>query len=382
MPRQYLSPPEVGPTFGRYNKGIRVGDRIFLSGQVPWDEDGAIVGPGDINAQAGQVMRNTGLVLEAGGGSFPDLAMTRVYTTNVQHRDVLAQVRQANEIADTTATLVEVNGLVDPYFMTEMSGIAHLGGDRRVIAPDDVHPVGWPYVHGVRVDDTIYAAGQIALDPAGNLVGPGDPEAQADQAARNLVRVLEAAGGSPDDLVYVMLYVTNPAYIPAIREARQKHGLTGCTSTLVVIPSLATADFLIEIEAIAVTGTEKRVIRPSDVHDVSQRYEHAVVAGNTVYLAGQIAVDPSGNLVGPGDADAQAKQLYENMSRVLAASGASFDDVVSTTTYMTNIQHRQAVNQARADYGLTHATNTSVVISALAQPDFLLEVEAIAVVDD
>jgi enamine deaminase RidA (YjgF/YER057c/UK114 family) len=382
MPREFLSPPEVGPTFGRYSKGVKTGDRIFLSGQVPWDADGNVVGPGDINAQAGQVMRNAQLVLESGAGSLTDLASTRVYTTNVQHRDVLAQSRTAHGLADTTATLAEVNSLVDPNFKFEMSGIAHLGGEQRVLAPETVHQTGWPYVHGVQVDDTVYLSGQIGLDPDGNLVGRGDPEAQADQAAQNLIRLLEAAGGSADDVVYTMLYVTNPAFIPAVRAARQKYGLTNCTSTLIVIPSLATADFLIEMEAIAVIGTEKTVIRPTDVHTVSPRYEHAVITGDTVYLAGQIALDPEGNLVGRGDAEAQARQLFNNMERVLASCGGTYDDIVATTTYMTNLQHRASVNKVRGELGINTPANASVVISALAQPEFLLEVEAIAVLGD
>jgi enamine deaminase RidA (YjgF/YER057c/UK114 family) len=179
-----------------------------------------------------------------------------------------------------------------------------------------------------------------------------------------------------------MLYVTNPMYIPAVRAARQKYGLTGCPSTLVVIPSLATGDYLVEIEGIAVIGTEKTVIRPDDVHDVSARYEHAIVTGNTVYCAGQVSADLEGHVIGIGDAEAQARQLYENMSRVLKAAGASMSDIVSTTTLMTNIQYRQAVNQVRGEFGVTDATNTSIVISALAMPEYLLEVEAIAVVGD
>jgi enamine deaminase RidA (YjgF/YER057c/UK114 family) len=380
MPRQFISPPDVGPTFGRYNKGLRAGNRIFLSGQVPWDADGNVVGAGDFNVQTAQVMRNTGRVLEEGGGSFSDIAMTRVFTTSVTFRDVIGDARSRSDMTNSTSTLTQVESLVDPYFMLEISGIAHVGGTREAVSPDSVHPTRWPYVHGVRVDDTLYISGQIAVDPQGNLVGRGDAEAQADQAAQNLVRVLEAAGGSPNDLVYKGVYVTNPGYIEATRTANRKYGLTGCPSTLLVIPSLANADYLVEIEAIAVIGTEKTVIRPGDVHQVSGRYEHAIVAADTIYCAGQVSADLDGNVVGRGDAEAQATRLYENMSRVLQAAGASLSDVVSTTTFMTNLQHRQAVNQVRAQYGVTDATNTSVVISALALPNYLIEVEAIAVV--
>jgi 2-iminobutanoate/2-iminopropanoate deaminase len=70
------------------------------------------------------------------------------------------------------------------------------------------------------------------------------------------------------------------------------------------------------------------------------------------------------------------------MGRVLAASGATFNDVVSMTVYMTNLQHREGHNKVRGELGITTPANTSVVISALAQPEFLLEVEAIAVLGD
>jgi enamine deaminase RidA (YjgF/YER057c/UK114 family) len=382
MAFQYLSPSDVGPTFGRYNKGLRAGNRIFLSGQVPWDGDGNVVGAGDVDVQAKQVFRNMGRILEEGGGSFTDIAMTRTYTTNVLHRPVIGDTRRANGLTESTNTLAVVNSLVEPAFALEISGVAYVDTPLERISPETVHRTVGTYVHAVRANETLYVAGQIALDRDGNLVGPGDIETQAEQTAQNLVRVLEAGGASPDSVVYLMIYVTNPLFIDAVRAARRKHGLAGCASTLIVIPSLAQAEFLVEIEAIAVVGAEKQVIRPEDVHDVSARYEHAVRFGDTLYLSGQVSADLDGNLVGPGDASAQARQLYDNMGKVLKAAGTSFADVVNTTTYMTNVQHRPKVNEVRTASGLSHATNTSVVISALASPGYLLEVEAIAVLGD
>jgi enamine deaminase RidA (YjgF/YER057c/UK114 family) len=381
MPRQFINPADTGPTHGRYSKAVVSGNRVFMAGQVPVDPDGNVIDPGDIEAQDSATLENVGRVLKEAGCSFEDLVWSRIYSTNVMQRGALARGREANNLAGTPTTLTEVKGLANPYMRLEMSGIA-IAGDKKVISPDTVHQTGWPYVHGVQADDTLYLSGQIARDLDGNLVGPGDIEAQADQAARNLIAVLEAAGGSAEDVVYTCIYVTSPTFIQAVRAVRQKYGLTNCTSTLVVVPSLATADFLVEIEAIAVIGTEKKVIRPADVHEVSGRYEHAIVAGDTIYLSGQIALDPEGNLVGPGDSEAQARQLYANMERVLAASGATFDDVVTMTVYMTHLQHREGHNKVRGELGITTPANTSVVISALAQPEFLLEVEAIAVLGD
>jgi enamine deaminase RidA (YjgF/YER057c/UK114 family) len=382
MPRQFINPPDAGPTYGRYSKAVQSGNRIFVAGQVPVDTEGNVAGLGDLEVQISQTLRNTGRVLEEAGAAFTDMAITRVYPTSVAYREQIGSARRAAGMNTATSTLAVVESLANPQLLLEISGIAHTGGERKTFSPDTVHQTPGTYTHGVQVDNTLYIAGQIALDQQGNLVGRGDAEAQADQAAQNLLRVLEAAGGAPDDVVYTCLYITNPAYITAVRAARQKYGLTGCPSTLIVIPSLATADYLVEIEAIAVLDSAKRVIRPGDVHEVSPRYEHAIVVDDTVYLAGQVALDPSGNLVGPGDAEAQARQLYANMERVLAAAGGTFDDIVSATVYLTNLQHREGHNQVRGELGITSPANTSVVISALAQPEFLMEVEAIAVLGD
>jgi enamine deaminase RidA (YjgF/YER057c/UK114 family) len=382
MTRRLLDPTETGPPAGFYRKGVQTGNRVFVSGQVSRDERGETTGAGELDRQIERVIANLGSVLRAGGASFADLAMTRTHVDSVLYRAALGEARRRHGLSGATSTLAVVQSLADPRLRVEIGGVAHTGGRREVLLPDTVHPPPGTYAHGVRVDDTLYVAGQIGLDPAGNLVGRGDPEAQAEQAVRNLVRVLEAAGGSPGDVVYLCNYVTPPAYVEAVRAARRAHGFTACPSTLVVIPSLASADYLVEIEAIAVLGTARTVIRPADVHPVSPLYEHAIVAGDTIYLAGQVAADGEGNPVGPGDAEAQARQLLHNMERVLAAAGAGLEDVVSTTTYLTNLQHREAVNRVREEVGLTSAASTGLVISALARPEYLVEIEAIAVVGD
>jgi enamine deaminase RidA (YjgF/YER057c/UK114 family) len=239
MPRQFINPPDAGPTYGRYSKAVRSGNRIFVAGQVPVDTEGNVTGPGDLEVQISQTLRNTGRVLEEAGAAFTDMAMSRVYPTSVAYREQSGSARRAAGMNTATSTLAVVESLANPALLLEISGIAHTGGERKTFSPDTVHQTPGTYTHGVQVDNTLYIAGQIALDQQGNLVGRGDAEAQADQAAQNLLRVLEAAGGGPDDVVYICLYITNPAYVTAARAARQKYGLTACPSTLLVIPSLA-----------------------------------------------------------------------------------------------------------------------------------------------
>lgn len=108
-------------------------------------------------------------------------------------------------------------------------------------------------------------------------------------------------------------------------------------------------------------------------------YSHAAKAGGFVFLAGQIAQDAEGNLVGRGDIEAQAVQVFENMKAVLASAGTTLDQVVKLTTYTTNVVYRQKIAEVRARYFTNYfPPNTFLVVSSLATPDYLLEIEAVA----
>lgn len=108
-------------------------------------------------------------------------------------------------------------------------------------------------------------------------------------------------------------------------------------------------------------------------------YSHAVKAGGLVFVAGQVALDPEGNVVGRGDIEAQVVQVFENLNTVLALAGGTLDDVVKLTTYTTSLAYRQKIAEVRARYFRTYfPPNTFVVVASLASPDYLLEIEAVA----
>jgi enamine deaminase RidA (YjgF/YER057c/UK114 family) len=106
--------------------------------------------------------------------------------------------------------------------------------------------------------------------------------------------------------------------------------------------------------------------------------------GRLVVVSGQIAQDSAGELVGPGDPAAQARQVFENMGRCLAEAGAGFGDVVKLTFFVLDVAHLPALREAR-DAVIDTArppASTAVQVAALAAPGYLLEVEALALVDD
>lgn len=114
-------------------------------------------------------------------------------------------------------------------------------------------------------------------------------------------------------------------------------------------------------------------------------YTHVVEVrgGRTVYIAGQVALDAAGNIVGKGDFAAQTTQVFENLKLALAAVGATFDNVVKVTTYVTDLSQMQALREIRSKYyGKNPPASTLVQITQLAHEALLIEIEAIAVVPE
>jgi len=112
-------------------------------------------------------------------------------------------------------------------------------------------------------------------------------------------------------------------------------------------------------------------------------HSYAVDVGDArlIFLAGQFGTDEDGNLVGKGDMFAQARQMLKNIQEVLRANDADFGDVVKTTTYLTDIAQRSEVTRARAEFLPTPPPpSTLLEVPLLCDPDFLIEMEVIAVV--
>jgi enamine deaminase RidA (YjgF/YER057c/UK114 family) len=116
-------------------------------------------------------------------------------------------------------------------------------------------------------------------------------------------------------------------------------------------------------------------------------FSQVVVASGTrmILTAGQVSIDERGALVGPGDVGAQTAQCMRNIGLALTAAGASFADIVKITTYVVNYspEHRAVIGKARAPFFANRPppASTLIGVSALALPEWLVEIEAVAVID-
>jgi enamine deaminase RidA (YjgF/YER057c/UK114 family) len=125
-------------------------------------------------------------------------------------------------------------------------------------------------------------------------------------------------------------------------------------------------------------------INPDGVHKPFAGYSHAVTAEGAqklVFCAGQVAADPDGKVLPPDDFEAQTKMVMQNLTRALAAGGAKLADVTKITIYICN-QHDVPKARGILDnyFGTNPPGSTLCVLRGLANPNFLLEIEAIAAV--
>ena len=115
-------------------------------------------------------------------------------------------------------------------------------------------------------------------------------------------------------------------------------------------------------------------------------YSHVaiVAAGKQIHVAGQVAFNADGQLVGKGDVGAQAEQVYTNLGAALAAAGASLRDVFKLVTYVVNLtpEKAAAVRAVRMKYlgDGPYPASTMVGVTSLVNPDLLVEIEVIAMV--
>lgn len=113
-------------------------------------------------------------------------------------------------------------------------------------------------------------------------------------------------------------------------------------------------------------------------------YTPVVKVDETVYIAGQVSAAIDGSVVGKGDPEAQVRQVWCNIESAVQSVGGTLQNIVKTTTYITSSDYMMAVRTVRDELfqGGNPPTSTLLVVTALAHPDFVVEIEAIAVVDE
>ena len=123
------------------------------------------------------------------------------------------------------------------------------------------------------------------------------------------------------------------------------------------------------------------VLKLKNVHP-TVGYSHAAKAGNTLYIAGQVAQDVAGNVVGKYDIAAQARQAFTNLQNIMEEAGGSLLNIVKMTTFLTDFNDIDTFRSVRNEFfSEPFPPNTLLIINSLALSDYMIEVEAVAVLD-
>ena len=130
----------------------------------------------------------------------------------------------------------------------------------------------------------------------------------------------------------------------------------------------------------------KKQLQTSELSAPSGHFSQAVVApahGRLVFISGMTARDTDGRVVGLDDIDKQTRQVCENLKRAMSAAGGTLDDIVRVDVFVRNIEHFDAIHRVRREYFSAPApASTMIEISKMVSPEMLIEINAIAVVDD
>jgi len=127
--------------------------------------------------------------------------------------------------------------------------------------------------------------------------------------------------------------------------------------------------------------TERRLISSGSPYEPLIGFSRAVRVGNTIYISGTVAWGEDGKLTAPGDMYSQARQAISNIEKALEEMGATLKDVVRTRIYVTDISRLEEAARAHGEaFGEVRPASTMIEVSGLAQPEMLVEIEAVAVV--
>jgi 2-iminobutanoate/2-iminopropanoate deaminase len=130
----------------------------------------------------------------------------------------------------------------------------------------------------------------------------------------------------------------------------------------------------------------KKQLHTDQLSAPSGHFSQGVIAsacGRMVFISGMTARDVDGRVIGVGDIEAQTRQVCENLNRAVGAAGGTLNDVVRVDVFVRNIEHFDAIHRVRREYFDAPApASTLLEVSKMVSPEMLIEINAIAVIDD
>ena len=315
--------------------GIDAGDYVYASGQGPRRADGST--PADFAGQVHQCLENIRKVVEAVGLSMEHVVYIQVYLTDSSNSRSLNEVLADYFTHDPPARAV-LGVAQNPESTVQITAVAvrELQGKRAVSLPD--LPPNKAYSPGMLTHDRLFVSTMPGSNPVNGTM-PEDPALQVNLALDRLKTVVEAAGLTLANMVFVNPYLTSTIPMRVMNEhyaRRFEFGNTPGRATIKV-------SSLPESAQIAYTGVavrdlgERKAVRPKNMPP-SPTASPCVFAGDTLFCSAKdgFIPGPNGGIYFSSTAD-QARQTMRNLLDNLEEADMTFDDVVSTTIYLDDL---------------------------------------------
>ena len=341
MPKSVVTTDRLMKPIAHFSHGLRVGDVIHLGAAAGTDPQqrlaGRLSGIADMAAQSERLFDNFEIALRMLGAELRDVVRFRAFVND--WRDVAAYDevyrRRIGGFNASTATLGSW-GFPLPHATVEAELIAVVSGARR------------PHWHT--------AAGE-----------------QTEQALRRLATALEAAGLGIRDVVMVNVSLADMRHYPAFQAAYAGFFRPPYPARTIVATSLRHPSQLIEIEATAVAGGGRPV---QGGLKTSPGESPAMLAGDELYIGGQIGVAADGSL--PADAEQQTRAAWMRVQALVEEAGMALEDVVRTSNTLTHWRNYAPYNAGYGPFVLAPYPPRATMLGALSDPRALVQIEALA----
>jgi enamine deaminase RidA (YjgF/YER057c/UK114 family) len=386
-----------------HKHGIRCGDMIFVGGQVDLDSRGTVLHAGNLATQTAAVMANIDKVLRELGADLGDVVKLIAFYQNDGSRDeqrFLADVARQLPVngAGPAIMAVPLPALAYPGMLVEIEAVAMRGADgrrmeRQGVALRGAAPLPAPLSHGVRCGEMIFVSGLSATDANGASIAAGDIVRQSQIVMDRIGEVLHGFGAGHDDAVKINTYYTGAGQFAdwegAARVRARYFTEPGPAATGIPLPRHATPGLMTRTEITAMLGKDGRRLSRSHVWPqghwdwpIHLPYKHGIRCGPMIYLGGQVALTPKGEVIEPDDLVEQTRIAMENIRRVLAGFGAGFDDVVKVTAFYEGgasaDQLHKNLSVRSACFTEPGPATTGIPLPFLAYEQMVIEIEVVA----
>ena len=380
--------------------GVRVGEMIFVGGQVDIGEGGAARHPGDLSAQTECATDAVEIILEELGTTIEDVVKIVVFyvsTGEVSEPELLGRLRRRFHGEPAPACMaVPLPALSRPGVLVEIECIAMRGADGSRLPRNAANPEAhwpWPFSHGIRCGEMLFVGAQSPLDPAGAVRAPGEVVEQARINIDNIAKIMAGLGASLDDVcrfnTFYVGYGTAEDWKRAGRIRGNAFERPGVCGTGVPVPAFFPAGLTIRQDATGMLGRDGSTLPrtpslPEGHWDwpIPVKAQQGVRIGNMVMIGGQISADANAKAVHPGDFEAQTRTTMDFVQRVLEDLGAAMDDVVKVNALYKDVAGADP-ERLRANLAICSGyfsppgpVSTGVPLEALGLEGIEIEIEA------